>query len=266
MAEYLGVDVLLVRLGFVVTAFFGGLGVIAYLLGWIVLPVAPSATACTADRRPPAAARLRAGRARSARRSGDHSGGRFDGDGAFWPLVLIGLGAAVLWLRTRDLAHAPPAARGPLAATTGRRPTRTTQRHHRAAPDASRRRARRPPTAPRRPDRGRTWARSRGARSSCSPAARGCSTPPASVDVDLGVMFALALALVGAALVVSAWFGRVAWAHRVGHPARAGRRRLRSRRRPARRRDRGSHVPPQHRCRRRQLVHPGHRQPLGRPA
>ena len=67
VADALGIDVVLVRLGFVVTAFFGGLGVIAYFLGWILLPAAPAATERRGARRPPPAARLRARRPRPAR-------------------------------------------------------------------------------------------------------------------------------------------------------------------------------------------------------
>ncbi len=42
-----GIDVVIVRLGFVVSAFFGGLGVIAYVLGWVLLPAAPGASPAT---------------------------------------------------------------------------------------------------------------------------------------------------------------------------------------------------------------------------
>lgn len=40
IAEYLGVDPTIVRLGFVLTAFFGGAGVIAYVVGWLIIPEA----------------------------------------------------------------------------------------------------------------------------------------------------------------------------------------------------------------------------------
>ena len=40
---------------------------------------------------------------------GGRLGWSFKGDGAFWPLVLIALGAAVLWLRTRDVRNEPVA-------------------------------------------------------------------------------------------------------------------------------------------------------------
>ena len=38
IADRIGVDVALVRLGFVVSIFFGGLGVVAYAAGWLLIP------------------------------------------------------------------------------------------------------------------------------------------------------------------------------------------------------------------------------------
>ncbi len=38
VADYFGIDPVLVRVGFVVAAFFGGLGVVAYLAGWVLIP------------------------------------------------------------------------------------------------------------------------------------------------------------------------------------------------------------------------------------
>ena len=40
IAEYLGIDPTIVRLGFVVSAFFGGAGVIAYIVAWLIIPEA----------------------------------------------------------------------------------------------------------------------------------------------------------------------------------------------------------------------------------
>ena len=39
-ADYLGVDPTIVRLGFVLTTFFGGAGVVAYLVAWLIMPEA----------------------------------------------------------------------------------------------------------------------------------------------------------------------------------------------------------------------------------
>ena len=147
-AEYLGVDVLLVRLGFVVTAFFGGLGVIAYLLGWIVLPGRTVGDGGTADRRPssscsatgwsrsgcsaiggPIRVVASTGTARSGRSCSSVSAPR-------------SCGCAPATSRT-----APPAARAALPPLPVADRRRTSERHHRAAPDRSRRRARRPDRA-----------------------------------------------------------------------------------------------------------------------
>lgn len=38
IANQSGIDVSLVRLGFVVSLFFGGLGVLAYLAAWLLIP------------------------------------------------------------------------------------------------------------------------------------------------------------------------------------------------------------------------------------
>jgi phage shock protein PspC (stress-responsive transcriptional regulator) len=38
VARYLGIDVAWVRIGFVVTALFGGTGILLYLIGWVALP------------------------------------------------------------------------------------------------------------------------------------------------------------------------------------------------------------------------------------
>ena len=40
IAEYFTIDPLLVRLGFVLASFFGGVGLLAYIVAWIVLPSA----------------------------------------------------------------------------------------------------------------------------------------------------------------------------------------------------------------------------------
>jgi phage shock protein C len=42
-AEYLEIDSTLVRLIWVILAFLGGWGLIAYIIAWILMPVAPAA-------------------------------------------------------------------------------------------------------------------------------------------------------------------------------------------------------------------------------
>ena len=193
VADYLGIDVVLVRLAFVVAAFLGGVGVIAYLIGWIVLPVAPTAPgveAAHADRRQLIGYGLVA---LGLLTIGGRLGWTIRGDGAFWPVLLIALGAAVLWLRTRDTqdergpapgAPAPPAppATAPLPTvptvpTAGTEPGVETP----TEPYTGHARLRRVPDPDAvRPVRVRTSARSPGACSSSWRARRGCSTPPAS--------------------------------------------------------------------------------------
>lgn len=57
LAEHVGVDPTLVRLLFVVLAIFGqGIGVLAYVLLWIVVPQGPAATDVSVDDLPRSAA------------------------------------------------------------------------------------------------------------------------------------------------------------------------------------------------------------------
>jgi phage shock protein PspC (stress-responsive transcriptional regulator) len=207
VADALGIDVVAVRLGFVVTAFFGGLGVIAYALGWLLLPAAP-ATAPTTSPRGDRRQLLGYGLvALGLLAVGGRLGWSFRGDDVFWPLVLVGLGAAVLWLRTRDDVEEPPP--GPDLADDA--PTR-------AGPTV-----------------GTTAAVTEAGTVPMPmpvPATGDPSPPPSSLgaltvsvllvlggtawvldatgawDVDLGVLTAVALAIVGAALVASTWYGR----------------------------------------------------------
>ena len=41
LAEYLNVDPTLIRLGLVLITLFGGAGIIAYLVLWVIVPLAP---------------------------------------------------------------------------------------------------------------------------------------------------------------------------------------------------------------------------------
>lgn len=49
LADYLDVDVALVRLGFVVLAVVGGLGIPLYLAGWLLLPDEGATTTVATD-------------------------------------------------------------------------------------------------------------------------------------------------------------------------------------------------------------------------
>ena len=108
IAEYFAVDPLLVRLGFVVASFLGGVGVVAYIVAWIVLPSAeptiPVAPRRNVDTRQLLGFGLVAlGLAVIPGTFGFGFGGR-----AFWPVALIAIGVAVLWLRSRDAQGRPP--------------------------------------------------------------------------------------------------------------------------------------------------------------
>src|SRR5262245_23601959 len=107
IADHFGVEPLVVRLVFLVAAFFGGIGVIAYVAMWIIVPSGPeSPSPVLRDRRQLLGYGLVAlGLAVIPGRLGLEWG---FGNGAFWPLVLIATGGAVLWLRTRDDRDAPP--------------------------------------------------------------------------------------------------------------------------------------------------------------
>jgi hypothetical protein len=203
VADYVGVDVVLVRLAFIVAAFFGGAGVIAYVIGWIVLPVAPATEGRSS---PPADRKQLLGYALVAvglLAIGGRVGWRIGGDGAFWPLVLIGLGGAVLWLRARDRADddvtiAPSPPPPPVPTVADATESMTTTR-----PPASPT----PSLAPARRERSYLGAVMWSALLVFAGTAWLLDASGA-VDVDLGVAVALGLAVVGVALVVSAWFGR----------------------------------------------------------
>lgn len=109
LAHRLGVDVVLVRIGFVVLATAGGLGVLLYLLLWAALPEESGggARTATAGRRaaaggagPLTARRMVAlglmalGGLLLVRRLG-----LWLGDGLVWPLVLVAAGSAIVWAR-----------------------------------------------------------------------------------------------------------------------------------------------------------------------
>jgi phage shock protein PspC (stress-responsive transcriptional regulator) len=210
IADHFAVNPLLVRLAFVVAAFFGGIGVIAYVVGWIVLPSAtPGEPPAPRDNRQLLGFGLVAlGLATIP--NGVGFGWSFNG--AFWPLALVTLGGTVLWLRTRDDRDEPPdppPAPPPAAAssassallvtaTPGTAPMESVTTPAPAAPRAARRE---------KPPRGPVTAITLSALLILGGvvllvAAAGWSS------VDLGVVAAIALTIVGAGLVVSAWIGR----------------------------------------------------------
>jgi phage shock protein PspC (stress-responsive transcriptional regulator) len=213
IADHFGIDPLLVRLAFVVTAFFGGLGVLAYVVAWIVLPSStPGSAPAPRDNRQLLGFGLVAvGLATIP--SGVGFGLRLDG--AFWPLALVALGGTVLWLRTRDDYDdhdAPPAPPPDAAFSTVPAVVPTTPVESPAstppgptaapAPTSDSRRVRRD-----KPPRGPVTAITL----SVLLILGGLAWLVAAagwVTVDAGVLTALALTIVGIGLVASAWIGR----------------------------------------------------------
>ena len=223
LAEYLGVDPVIVRLGFVVTAFFGGLGVIAYVIGWIALPVGAATTRGGARSAPDRKQLIGYGLvALGLVAVGGRIGWSVRGDGIFWPLVLIGLGAAVLVLRRPRRGTGP--ARPPDGSPAG--PGAPGRAHRADDRDRPRRRSRhrtddQPGARPRGAARTTEVVprqRSPGAR--CSVLVGGAWLLDAAgvVDVNVGVVVALGLVVVGAALVISVWLGRSRGLIAVGIP------------------------------------------------
>jgi phage shock protein PspC (stress-responsive transcriptional regulator) len=207
-------DPLLVRLAFVVAAFFGGIGVVAYLVAWIVLPrPEPSdAPARRADPRQLLGLGLVA--LGLAVLPGSFGFG-FEGGAAFWPVALVAIGGAVLWLRARDLRDAPAAPDpDPLRPAPPATPSAPPAPAPAPAPPESA-----PPVPPARPaQRAPKPRRERRPRSPLAGVTLSALLVLAGgawlvdvaglVDVDIAVVVALGLALVGVALVTSAWWGR----------------------------------------------------------
>jgi signal transduction histidine kinase len=99
IASRFGVDVSLVRIAFVVATAAGGVGIAAYLLGWLVIPAGDSR---------PARVRIRTGRAAVEVAVGTaflllavllafRALGIWFSDAIVWPLVLIAGGGALIW-------------------------------------------------------------------------------------------------------------------------------------------------------------------------
>jgi phage shock protein PspC (stress-responsive transcriptional regulator) len=241
-ARYLGVDPVLVRLGFVVAAVVGGIGVLAYVAAWLLVP--DDAEAQGTGRRP--ALRQLAGFALLG------IGllatfGQFDfwvDQQAVWALGLIAVGGAVLWARGRDRREpdgsppptdgpAPPAGPSPPAPAPPAPPptvpppitpptTPPAAAYRAVAPGAP---SWPPPTSPLAPPApGSAVAAAAPPR---APASRlgvlallvvlvGTGIAIAldaggAVDVPAGVVLAGALVVIGLALVVGAWRGRARW-------------------------------------------------------
>jgi len=109
LGRHFGVDPVMFRIAFVVLALAGGSGVVLYLVGWLLVPDDRSG-ATILDRarhghssQVLAAVLLAVGAIVVLDRLGDHGGG-----GRFGGLVLLGVGAAVLWSRRGRSTALPP--------------------------------------------------------------------------------------------------------------------------------------------------------------
>ena len=128
LGEYFGIDPTWVRVLFVLTIFANGIGLLAYLIGWIVIPKQSELGGVTADTDAPAAAALKspAPAPRAHRGTGflpgiilvilgmvflfDRVFYWFDFD-YIWPLVLVGIGVILIYRATM------PKERGEVPAT-----------------------------------------------------------------------------------------------------------------------------------------------------
>jgi phage shock protein C len=118
LADYFGIDPVLIRLLFIVLLFFNGVGLLAYIILWIVVPWQPEYIPA------PVVEQAEEGEPELATAHANESAGKVNGKGHtatgyvligigvlflfnnflpgfsfrdFWPLLLIALGIAVLW-------------------------------------------------------------------------------------------------------------------------------------------------------------------------
>jgi len=111
IARRFGVDASLVRVAFVVATAAGGVGIAAYLLGWLVIPAGDSS---------PSRPRIRTGRAAVEVALGTaflllavlfafRALGIWFSDAIVWPLVLIAGGGALIWRQSMGERESRPA-------------------------------------------------------------------------------------------------------------------------------------------------------------
>jgi signal transduction histidine kinase/phage shock protein PspC (stress-responsive transcriptional regulator) len=108
MGDRLGVDHVVVRLGFVVLAFAGGVGVVVYVLLWAFSPEAsddagprPAGTGAQDVERSVAFAFIVGGALLLLRQAGV-----WFGDAVVWPVALGAFGSALIWTRADDAGRA----------------------------------------------------------------------------------------------------------------------------------------------------------------
>ena len=235
IARSFAVDPIVIRILFVVAAVFAGVGILAYVAGWLLLPEedAPRGPVKRVDWRQLAGCVLLGiGLLVTLGRFGF-----WIDEQVVWALGLIGIGGAVLWLRGRDTrsgdAPSPPwpAPPAPTAPTTPATPTTpAAPLPHPTAPTTPRWGAGPiPPLPPRGPDDpSAPWTRA--PRRPPEPARRhsvlgilsccllligsGIVLGLASsdvIDVSAAAVLGGAVAFIGATLVVGAWWGHAKW-------------------------------------------------------
>src|SRR5918992_5426118 len=120
IAAYLGIEPWIVRIGFVILVPFGGFGLLAYLIAWLLLPVEGSQQSLAGDvlRRPPSGLRGYLGVALILLAVAILASA-FSEPGVIWAIVLIAFG--IFLFRQDDPAEAPdrrpppPGGPGPVA-------------------------------------------------------------------------------------------------------------------------------------------------------
>ena len=128
LGEYLDIDPTLVRLGFVVAAFFGGFGLIAYLVMAVALPEDDGTGRPSSGRRPPTWA-IASGNRRPDRIPGPFFGWH-DGWGGPWGFRPLWIGFLIIaGVAVRASRRTPPGTRRPPSGTTS--PPESTDEHRR---------------------------------------------------------------------------------------------------------------------------------------
>src|SRR4051794_11423968 len=121
LSAYLGLDVLAIRIGFVVAAAAGGVGVVVYALAWLLVPVgdAPAGTGLAArlrGRRAAIEVGVGAGLLLLAALLALRATGLWFSDAVTWPLVLVAAGAGLLWRGSLPARPAAPSEAAPARA------------------------------------------------------------------------------------------------------------------------------------------------------
>ena len=130
LARYLGLDPLVVRVGFVVTAAVGGLGLVLYPLAWVVMPAPGDAQPGDMHRQDGRAGveiALGSGLLLLSLLLALRAAGLWLSDAVIWPLVLVAAGGALLWRQSVGTSR-PPAAEPPVAPRPAPTPSESARR------------------------------------------------------------------------------------------------------------------------------------------